>query len=112
MSNISVIVTLTVIGSYALGNNIYDVWTMLVFGILGYFMRNNSYHPAALVLGLILGPMAEKGFRQSLVLSNGNMVEYFFNRPISVILIILIVLTLVGPFLMEKRRKRKPASAG
>ncbi|KJS01978.1 MAG: hypothetical protein VR68_04055 [Peptococcaceae bacterium BRH_c4a] len=107
-----VIVTLTVIGSYALGNNIYDVWTMVAFGILGYFMKNHGYHPAALVLGLILGPMAEKGFRQSLVLSNGNLLEYFFTRPISVTLIVLIVLTMVGPLLMEKRRQWKARIAG
>lgn len=106
-----VIVTLTVIGSYALGNNIYDVWTMLAFGILGYFMKNHGYHPAALVLGLILGPMAEKGFRQSLTLSNGNIIEYFFTRPISVVLIILIVLTLAGPFLAEWRKSRKSRAA-
>ncbi|MBE3572108.1 MAG: tripartite tricarboxylate transporter permease [Moorella humiferrea] len=98
-----VIITIAVIGSYALGNNMYDVWVMLIFGLLGYFMMKYGFHPAAMALGLILGPMAEKGFRQSLDLATGSVITYFLTRPISVIMIILIIATLVAPFLMEKR---------
>ena len=100
------IVTLCVVGSFALGNNIYDVWTMLAFGILGYIMRKRGFHPAALVLGLILGPMAEKGFRQSLVLAKGSVLTYILARPISVTLIVLMVLTLVTPFLLARRARK------
>lgn len=101
------IVTLTAVGSFALGNLMWDVWTMLVFGILGYYMRAYGFHPAALVLGLILGPMAEKGFRQSYILSQGNLFEYFFTRPISLTLILLIVATIALPFILEWRNKRR-----
>ena len=108
--NISVlaplIATLCIVGSFALGNNIYDVWTMLAFGILGYFMKNHGYHPAAMVLGLILGPMAENGYRQVLVLSRGSVITYFLTHPISVVLIILIVLAILSPFILERRGRR------
>jgi len=84
---------------------------MLIFGVLGYFMRKYGFHPAALVLGLILGPMAEKGYRQSLVLSNDSLWQYFFSRPISVMIMLLIILTITAPFIMEwwtHRRKLPP----
>lgn len=105
------IITLTVVGSYALGNSMYDVWVMVIFGLLGYLMRKHGFHPAAMALGLILGPMAEKGFRQSLILSQGSLAAYYFTRPISVILIILIVATLVAPFLMSRRSSKVNPSA-
>ncbi len=101
------IVTLTVIGSYALGNNIYDVWIMLVFGLLGYFMKNHGFQPAAMVLGLVLGPMAENAYRQSLVLSRGALIPFFLSSPISVILIVLILLTLFSPMVLEYRKGRR-----
>jgi len=106
-----IIITIAVVGSYALGNSMYDVWVMLIFGLLGYFMRKHGFHPAAMALGLILGPMAEKGFRQSLILSQGSLAAYYFTRPISVILIILIVATLVAPFLMSRRTSKLNPSA-
>lgn len=109
---IPVIVTLCVVGTFALGNNIYDVWVMVVFGIVGYFMKKHGYHPAALVLGLILGPMAEKGFRQSVVLAKTSVWEYMFTRPISLVLLILMVLTIViPPFLAYRNRKKAEAQA-
>lgn len=104
---VPIIVTLAVVGSFSLGNSMIDVYTMLIFGVLGYFMRKYGFHPAALVLGLILGPMAEKGYRQSLVLSNDSLWQYFFSRPISVMIMILIILTLTAPFIMEWWTNRK-----
>lgn len=104
---IPLILTLCVVGSFALGNNIYDVWVTVAFGIVGYFMKKHGYHPAALVLGLILGPMAEKGFRQSVVLAKTSVWEYMLTRPISLVLILLMVLTVVVPPLLAHRNRKK-----
>lgn len=102
------IVILCVIGSYALGNNLFDVWIMVIFGLIGYFMRNHGFHPAPLVLGLILGPIVEQGFRQTLQLSQGNLLGYVLIRPISVILILLILLAVFTPLIFTGKKKKEP----
>ena len=101
------VVALCVIGSFSIGNSIFDVWVMLAFGLLGYVMRKYGYHPAPVVLGLILGPMAEKGFRQAVVLSHGNLAGYYFSSPISVILIILITGGVLSPFIAKLFRRKR-----
>jgi len=99
-----IVVALCVIGSFAMRNHMYDVWLMLFFGILGYFMRKAGFPPAAVVLGLILGPMAELGLRQSLVLGGEGLAlaSYFFGRPISVVLIVLIIGSVFLQFVLKK----------
>lgn len=100
-----IVVALCVIGSFAMRNHLSDVWIMLFFGILGYFMRKAGFPPAAVVLGLILGPIAELGFRQSLVLGGEglDLMSYFFGRPICVVLMILIIGSLLLPFILKKK---------
>ena len=98
------IIFLSIIGSYALGNNMFDVYVMVSFGMLGYLMRKIGFHPAPMILGLILGPIAEKGYRQMLALSQGNLMTYVFTRPICVILIVLIVLSISTSVFLSKRR--------
>ncbi|MEL7566887.1 MAG: tripartite tricarboxylate transporter permease [Dehalobacterium sp.] len=98
------VVILCIVGSFALGNNFFDVWVMIIFGLLGYIMRKTGFHPAPVVLGLILGPMTEKGFRQSLSLSNGDLFSYFFTRPLSIVLIVLIVFALAWPIFFHKKK--------
>lgn len=100
-----IVAALCVIGSFAMRNHMYDVWIMLFFGVLGYFMRKSGFPPAAVVLGLILGPIAELGLRQSLVLGGEglDLVGYFFGRPISIVLMILIIGSLLLPFILKKK---------
>lgn len=93
---VPVILVLSIVGSFSLGNNIFDVYTMLLFGLLGYFMRKTGFSPAPLILGLILGPIAETGYRQSLVLAPGNVFLYILERPISFILFALTVLSIIS----------------
>lgn len=101
-----IIVILCVVGSYAINNNFWDVWVMLAFGLIGYFGRKTGFHPAPVIIGIILGPIAENGLRQSLVLSKGDILPYFFSRPLSITLMVLIVLALFSPLIAKLFKNR------
>ena len=98
-----VIMVLCVVGSYAIRNNLFDTGVMMTFGIVGYLMKRWGYSTPSLVLGVILGPMAEGEFRRAIMLSKGDW-SYFYNSPVSLILLALIAMSLLGPAL----RKTKP----
>ncbi len=106
---IPAIAMLSVIGSYAINNSIFDVGLMLFFGIAGYFLHKAGFSLGAIVLGLILGPIAELGFGQSLIISNGSPL-IFFTRPISIILWIIIILLILPAFsggILKKQRQKE-----
>lgn len=86
------IMVFSVLGTYVNSNNVFDVWLMLAFGVLGYFMTAFRFSTAGVLLGLILGPIAENGFRDLMVVSHGSPVLFTLQRPISLALIGLIVL--------------------
>ncbi len=77
-----VIMVLCVIGAYSLGNQLYDVLVALIFGVIGFFMKKYGYPGAPLVLGVILGPMAEDNLNRALLVS-GNDWSVLVSRPIS-----------------------------
>lgn len=91
------IVVLSVIGSYSINRNMFDVYVMLVFGIVGYMMRKFRVPGAPIVLAIILGPMAERSLIQSVAMARGNVLGYYFSRPISVVLMLIIVASLFAP---------------
>jgi putative tricarboxylic transport membrane protein len=107
----SIILLLCVIGSYITNNNPYDVIIMVVFGLVGYLMKKFNYEAAPLVLALVLGPMMERAFQRSLLLSEGGF-GIFFTRPISASFLILALLILLSPLLSRKRRLREDLRAG
>jgi putative tricarboxylic transport membrane protein len=90
------IIVFCVTGAYSLKNSLFDVGTMLVFGVAGYFMKKLGYSPAALVLALVLGPLAERALRQSLILSDAGL-GIFFTRPISATLMVAALLAMAVP---------------
>ncbi len=77
-----IIFVLCIIGGYAPTQDMHDVWLMLIFGVVGYFMRKLDYPMAPMVLAIVLGPLAEPALRQSLLISNGSF-AIFFERPMS-----------------------------
>ena len=79
------IVMFCVTGAYSLKNSVWDVGQMLAFGVVGYFMKKLGYSPAALVLALVLGPLAERALRQSLIISDSGL-GILFTRPIAAVL--------------------------
>jgi putative tricarboxylic transport membrane protein len=100
-----IVVVLTVIGSYSINNRAFDVLVMLMFGIIGYFMRTHDYPAAPLTLGIILGPMADENLRRALMLGGGSL-EPFITRPISMVFIIAILLMVVLEIRKAVKRKR------
>ncbi len=103
------ILSFCLIGAYSLNGNVIDVIIMLIFGIVGYLMRKFKYEGAPLVLALVLGPMLERSFIQSLHMSGGSY-GIFFNRPVSAVSMIvafLIVISSVLPFSSMLRSLRR-----
>jgi putative tricarboxylic transport membrane protein len=96
------IVVFCVTGAYSLKNNLWDVGQMLVFGVVGYFMKKLGYSPAALVLALVLGPLAERALRQSLIISDAGM-GILFTRPISATLTLLALAAIAIPVIKGVR---------
>jgi putative tricarboxylic transport membrane protein len=76
------IVVLSVVGAYGVRNNIFDVYVCLIFGVIGWAMKRTGFPTAPLVLGVILGPLAERYFMTSLA-NYGHDWTVFFTRPIS-----------------------------
>jgi putative tricarboxylic transport membrane protein len=92
----ALVVVFCVTGAYAQGNELWDVGQMLVFGVVGYLMRKLGYSPAALVLALVLGPLAERALRQSLIISDAGLM-IFFTRPIAASLMVVALAAVAVP---------------
>lgn len=78
------ILVFCVVGILAGTGSVHNLWLMIAFGVVGYFGDRWGFSPAALLLGLILGPIAESGFRDMMVVSNYDPVPYIMGRPVSI----------------------------
>lgn len=96
-----IVVMLCLIGSYSLNNSMFDVWVMIVMGFFGYFMRKYGFEAAPLVIGLVLGRVAERTFRQSLVMLHGSFLA-LLGRPITFTILIIAVMIVIMPFLVRR----------
>lgn len=97
------IFTISVCGTYSLNQSMLDVFIMLIFGVIGFFMRRYNYSVVPVIIGLILGELIEGTLRQSLVIFDGNWL-LFFERPIVLIFFILSVISLFLPLLKKNDR--------
>jgi putative tricarboxylic transport membrane protein len=93
-----IIIVLCITGAYSLKNSVFDVGQMLVFGVLGYAMKKLGYSPAALTLALVLGPLAERALRQSMIISDSGL-GILFTRPISAVLTVAALAAVAVPVL-------------
>jgi putative tricarboxylic transport membrane protein len=91
-----IILVLCMVGTYALHNNMADVWIMLSCGIIGYKMKEYGFAAAPIVLGLVLGELIEISLRRSLIVFENNPLV-FFTRPWSAAFILLTILGLCSP---------------
>lgn len=98
-----VAVMVTMVGIFSLNNNVFDMWVMLTFGILGYIMRKTGFEPGPLVLAFVLGSIMERSFRQSLLLSNGDPL-IFITRPGSAILLGVAAVVVIIPIIQYFRK--------
>lgn len=101
-----IIVILSIIGSYAVSNSAFGIWMMILFGVLGFFMKQYRYSPPALILGMVLGKMMEENFRRHLLLTNGNYAS-FLSRPIAMVILIFALGTIFWPMIDKKIKARK-----
>lgn len=99
-----IIMILCVMGSYAIRNNLFDTGLMMTFGVTGYLMKRWGFSTPCMVLGVILGPMAEGEFRRAVMLSRGD-ISYFYSSPVSIILLLLIASSLMAPLFRKKKKK-------
>jgi len=113
------ILFMTVLGSYSIRNNVLDIWIMFVFGVIGYISNKLKFHPAPIVLGLILGPFVEEGLVQSFLAGKaaGGTFSYMVFRPISLVLIGLSLMSLMWPLAIKlksrwRTEERQPINEG
>lgn len=103
------VIALCLFGSFAVNNNFFDVYVMLVLGIVGYFFLKIGILPAPAVLGLILGRIAEENFLlgMRIGLAKDGVWHYFFSRPISLGVIAIILAVIASTIWMERNRIKK-----
>ena len=97
------------IGAYTVNNNIYDIYIMLLFGIVGFLMKKYDYPPAPLILAFVLGPIFENALRQSLIISDGNYM-IFLSRPIAATCLLIAATFLLSPIILKTVGKQRLAS--
>jgi TctA family transporter len=109
-----IIVAFCIVGAFSTNNGYLEIGIMLATGVLGYVMERTGFPLAPIVLGLVLGPIVEKNFMQSVIKTNWDLTQ-FLTRPISAALMVLTVLVLVYPLLrnlLPGRRKSADARTG
>lgn len=87
-----------IVGAYSMNNSMFDVWLMLIFAFAGFFLSKMGFSLSAIILGMILGPIAENGFTQALTISSGDS-SIFFKSVIAKILWFIIIALLVQPLI-------------
>ena len=102
-----VILVFCVVGAYGIGGKIFDVYLLIAFGVLGYLLTKYNFSTAPIVLGMILGTIAESNFRRGMMMFDGNW-TIFFTRPISLSFLILALIFLFIPlYQLWKNRKKE-----
>ena len=94
----SIILIFCIVGAYSINNNTFDIWVMLAMGLLGFAMERNGFPVAPVVLGIVLGPIVERSFMQSVIGTQWDLLQ-FFTRPISAILLVMTLLIWALPLL-------------
>lgn len=91
---IPAIIVLSVVGSYSINNNIYDLYWMIAFGILGYFMKMYDYPVAPMVLGVVLSNLIDTNLRRAISMEHNSLLGFLaslFTHPISLVMVVFII---------------------
>ena len=105
-----IIMVLCIVGAFCLSNQVYHVAVAIAFGFIGYFMKKFGFPGAPLVLGVILGPIAEKNLDRALQLSRNDW-TIFFRRPIALTFILLSVAMILWTIISNIRKEKKAAKS-
>lgn len=105
-----VILLCCVIGSFAMANRMFDVWVMLAFGLLGYFLERANVPLAPFVIGIVLGPIAEDNLRSGLMGTAGDFTP-LFTDPISASFLLFAFISLVWPLYKTAKQYLKEKSS-
>jgi putative tricarboxylic transport membrane protein len=100
------VIAIIAFGIFGINNSMFEVALVIGFGVLGYLMMKLDYPPVPLVLGMILGPILERGIRRTLVASDGD-VSVFFQSPIALVILLITVVLLVSPWLFKNRASKE-----
>ena len=100
-----VVAVFCVVGSYALNNTMFDVWVMLLFGVIGFMLERAKIPLGPFVIGFVLAPLAEEKLRSGLMMTAGDFTP-IFTRPFPLFFTIMAVILLIWPFWTEHKRKR------
>ena len=101
---IPIIAMFCTVGSFALRNTMFDAYLMFVFGLIGWIMRKHRYPVIAVVLGIILGPIADNELIHTHQLFAGDL-SVFFTRPISLALLCMSIFAVAFPYILRRLRK-------
>jgi putative tricarboxylic transport membrane protein len=105
----ALVVVFCVMGSYAIGGSLFDIWTMVAFGVLGYLMKKLDFPQAPLVFAVVLGPLAEVTLRQALTMSQGSL-SIFVDSSIASTLVVGAFLVLAAPPLWSLLRRMRASA--
>ena len=99
---VPIVILLCVVGTFSVNGSIVETWIMLGCGVIGFFMKLFGYSPAATVIALVLGPLAEETLRQSLIIAGPSI---FYTRSVSLVLLIVIGLLIAIPLALSVYRR-------
>ena len=100
------IISFTLVGAFVPREYMFDMYLALAFGVIGYIARRTGYHVAAILIGVILGPLLETYFLRALKKSEGDIMV-LFSSTLGNILWVALVVSLVLPIVFDRRRKKK-----
>lgn len=105
-----IIIMCCIVGTYSVSNSMFDVWLMLGFGVLGYLLEKIDFPTVSIILGLVLGPIAESELRRTLSMSQGDL-SILLSRPISATLLVISVVLLVAAIAVPLRKRARARAA-
>lgn len=105
---------LTIVGSFAIHSDASDAQMMLALGVLAWLLQRAGFSPSPIVLGLVLGQIAEQGFVQSYLIGSAqnDLLGMFFGRPVSLLILGVVALTLGYPLIVKGLNRRKAGHLG
>jgi putative tricarboxylic transport membrane protein len=105
-----VIISFTLVGAFVPRQYMFDMYLALSFGIIGYIARKTGYHTAAILIGVILGPLLETYFLRALKMSEGDLMV-IFSSDLANVMWVLLVISLFVPYLLQRKRAKAAAQA-